>query len=151
MRAAEADEGGPPVSEVLAPGATPGPAPEAPSSLSNQLLREAFGSGVLSTRPVAWYRSLAEEERQLWLVALGAALLFFPLLGAVGLWDPWEPHYAEVGREMMVRHDWIHPFWESAYFFSKPPLTMWLTNLVLRPACRDLGKACNGGRFLIYS
>jgi 4-amino-4-deoxy-L-arabinose transferase-like glycosyltransferase len=131
MRAAEADEGGPPVSEVVAPGATPGPAPEAPSSLSNQLLREAFGSGVLSTRPVAWYRSLAEEERQLWLVALGAALLFFPLLGAVGLWDPWEPHYAEVGREMMVRHDWIHPFWESAYFFSKPPLTMWLTNLGL--------------------
>jgi hypothetical protein len=23
--------------------------------------------------------------------------------------------------------------------------------LVLRPACRDLGSACSGGRFLIYS
>jgi 4-amino-4-deoxy-L-arabinose transferase-like glycosyltransferase len=110
---------------VVAPDAAPEP------SLSRQLLSDAFGERLLNSRPFTWYHALPEEKRQLWLVALGAALLFFPLLGAVGLWDPWEPHYAEVGREMMTRHDWIHPFWESAYFFSKPPLTMWLTNLGL--------------------
>ncbi len=124
VRVVEAEETEPPASDPAAP------APDA-GSLSGRLLTESFGEGLLATRPFAWYRSLPEERRQLGLVALGAALLFFPLLGAVGLWDPWEPHYAEVGREMMVRHDWIHPFWESAYFFSKPPLTMWLTNLGL--------------------
>ena len=126
--AVDADEGAPPVSRLTAPTAR---APATRASLSGQLLSEAFGEGLLTSGPFVWYRSLSEEKRQLALVTLGAALLFFPLLGAVGLWDPWEPHYAEVGREMMTRHDWIHPFWESAYFFSKPPLTMWLTNLGL--------------------
>ncbi len=56
-----------------------------------------------------------------------AALLFLPWLGSTGLWDPWEPHYAEVAREMLVRRDFVHPYWESAWFFSKPVLLPWLT------------------------
>ena len=36
-------------------------------------------------------------------IALLAALLYIPYLGAVGLWDPWETHYGEVGREMIQR------------------------------------------------
>ena len=47
-----------------------------------------------------------------------AALLFVPWLGATGFWDPWEPHYGEVARDMIARGDYIHPWWESAYFFS---------------------------------
>ncbi|ATB27806.1 ArnT family glycosyltransferase [Melittangium boletus] len=58
-----------------------------------------------------------------------AALLFVPYLGAVGLWDPWETHYGEVGREMIQRRDYVFPFWENAWFFSKPPLTMWMQAL----------------------
>ena len=58
-----------------------------------------------------------------------AALLFVPYLGAVGLWDPWETHYGEVGREMVQRRDYVFPFWENAWFFSKPPLTMWMQAL----------------------
>jgi 4-amino-4-deoxy-L-arabinose transferase-like glycosyltransferase len=62
------------------------------------------------------------------LVATGlAALTFLPWLGSTGLWDPWEPHYAEVAREMLARGDFVHPYWESAWFFSKPVLLMWLT------------------------
>ena len=57
--------------------------------------------------------------------ALLASLLFLPWLGSTGLWDPWEPHYAEVSREMVVRDDWVHPYWESAWFFSKPALLLW--------------------------
>jgi len=61
--------------------------------------------------------------------ALGAALLaaalFLPGLGSVGLWDPWEPHYAQVSREMIARADWVHPHWFDAWFFSKPPLLLW--------------------------
>nr|WP_211485310.1 glycosyltransferase family 39 protein [Corallococcus exiguus] len=58
-----------------------------------------------------------------------AALLFVPYLGAVGLWDPWETHYGEVGRQMIQRADYVYPFWENAWFFSKPPLTMWMQAL----------------------
>lgn len=56
-----------------------------------------------------------------------ASAVFLPWLGATGLWDPWEPHYAEVARQMLVRDDWLHPWWESAWFFSKPALSLWLS------------------------
>jgi len=57
--------------------------------------------------------------------ALLAAALFLPGLGSVGLWDPWEPHYAQVSREMIARADWVHPHWREAWFFSKPVLILW--------------------------
>ena len=65
------------------------------------------------------------------LTALFAALVFIPWLGSVGLWDPWETNYSEVGRSMLERGDLIHPWWEHAWFFSKPPLTPWLAALGL--------------------
>jgi 4-amino-4-deoxy-L-arabinose transferase-like glycosyltransferase len=65
------------------------------------------------------------------LVVAFAALVFLPWLGSVGFWDPWEPHYAEVARQMIVRDDYLHPYWESAYFFSKPVLLMWMTAAAL--------------------
>jgi 4-amino-4-deoxy-L-arabinose transferase-like glycosyltransferase len=77
-----------------------------------------------------WERLPAEPRGVLAVVAL-AALVFLPWLGSVGLWDPWEPHYAEVSRQMLVRHDWLYPYWESAYFFSKPVLLFWLTALAM--------------------
>ncbi len=81
---------------------------------------------VRNTSWLAWLQRLSGEER----VALGfsvlAALLFIPWLGATGFWDPWEPHYGEVAREMIARGDYIHPWWESGYFFSKPALDLWL-------------------------
>jgi 4-amino-4-deoxy-L-arabinose transferase-like glycosyltransferase len=66
-----------------------------------------------------------------------AALLFLPMLGAFGLWDPWETHYGEVGRQLTERNDWISTWWgshwkngqggvEGKFFFSKPILLMWL-------------------------
>jgi len=70
-----------------------------------------------------------------WQVAAFAAalggLLLIPYLGAVGLWDPWEVHYSEVGRMMLHRRDFLYPFWESTWFLSKPPLTMWIQALAM--------------------
>ncbi|AKQ64426.1 Polymyxin resistance protein ArnT, undecaprenyl phosphate-alpha-L-Ara4N transferase [Myxococcus hansupus] len=63
-----------------------------------------------------------------------AALLFLPYLGAVGLWDCWETHYGEVARMMIVRQDYVYPFWEGSWFFSKPPLTMWMQALGMNAA-----------------
>lgn len=57
-------------------------------------------------------------------VACGVIL---PLLGATGFFDPWETNYAEVAREMVVRDDFLHPFWKDTYFFSKPILLFWMT------------------------
>jgi 4-amino-4-deoxy-L-arabinose transferase-like glycosyltransferase len=61
-----------------------------------------------------------------------ASLLFLPYLGAVGLWDPWETHYGEVARMMVERDDYVYPWWENAWFFSKPPMTMWLQALGMK-------------------
>ncbi|MFZ5441077.1 MAG: ArnT family glycosyltransferase [Myxococcota bacterium] len=63
-----------------------------------------------------------------------ASLVLLPYLGAVGLWDPWETHYGEVAREMVQRNDYVHPFWENAWFFSKPAFTMWMQALGLQAA-----------------
>ncbi|TMA45554.1 MAG: hypothetical protein E6J82_01765 [Deltaproteobacteria bacterium] len=80
-------------------------------------------------REVSWLRWLlplsAERRLTIGFVVL-AALLYVPWLGATGFWDPWEPHYGEVAREMIARGDYIHPWWESAWFFSKPALDLWL-------------------------
>jgi len=81
---------------------------------------------------LARLRALPEERRDLLAVAAFAALIFLPWLGAVGFWDPWEPHYAEVARQMLVRDDYVHPYWESAYFFSKPVLLMWMSALAMK-------------------
>ncbi len=80
-------------------------------------------------RKISWLRWLAPlsaERRLVIAFAALAALLFLPWLGATGFWDPWEPHYGEVAREMIARGDYVHPWWESAWFFSKPALDLWL-------------------------
>src|SRR5207248_2076442 len=80
-------------------------------------------------REISWLRWLlplsAERRLTIGFVVL-AALLYVPWLGATGFWDPWEPHYGEVAREMIARGDYIRPWWESAWFFSKPALDLWL-------------------------
>lgn len=80
--------------------------------------------------PAFWLEPLCSAVRSERLataiVLVLGALLFLPRLGSMGLWDPWETHYGEVAREMIVRDDYVYPHWESAYFFSKPPLPMWL-------------------------
>ncbi len=72
-------------------------------------------------------RSIPQAWRGPLLAGALASAVFLPWLGATGLWDPWEPHYAEVARQMLVRDDWVHPWWESAWFFSKPALPLWLS------------------------
>jgi len=73
----------------------------------------------------AWPRARTGWAGALAAAALAAAL-YLPWLGSAGLWDPWEPHYAEVAREMVERADFVHPYWKEAYFFSKPALSLWM-------------------------
>lgn len=78
----------------------------------------------------AWLdqRLTSERVAVLTVLALGV-LIFIPFLGTLTLWDPWETHYGEVAREMITRDDFVYPHWESAYFFSKPALPLWLMAL----------------------
>lgn len=59
------------------------------------------------------------------------SLLYLPLLGAFGLWDPWETHYGEVAREILSRDDWISLWWaQDKWFWSKPIFIFWVEALV---------------------
>ncbi len=86
------------------------------------------------------------SNRAVWIdraiVLAVASALLLPMLGSFGLWDPWETHYGEVGRQIVERHDWISTWWgghwknaqgaqEGTFFFSKPILLMWLMALGL--------------------
>lgn len=97
---------------------------------NQQTFTEALlGKGIREASWAKHWLGLSATTRVVVASAAFAALLFLPYLGAVGLWDPWETHYGEVAREMVHRRDYVYPFWENAWFFSKPPLTMWMQAL----------------------
>jgi len=45
---------------------------------------------------------MSERQQQLVLMGL-CALLYLPLLGHYGMWDPWRTHYGEIARQMVER------------------------------------------------
>ncbi|MBC6697913.1 ArnT family glycosyltransferase [Hymenobacter puniceus] len=52
------------------------------------------------------------------------------MLCGLNAWGPLESseaRYAEIGREMLASHDWLHPRLLGIEHFHKPPLTYWLT------------------------
>ncbi len=53
-------------------------------------------------------------------------ILFFINLGGWDLWNPDEPRYAEIAREMVVSRNWILPHLNGGVYFDKPPLFFWL-------------------------
>jgi 4-amino-4-deoxy-L-arabinose transferase-like glycosyltransferase len=73
----------------------------------------------LDKRPV-----LAVALSVLWLAVFGG-IGFFLHLGSVGLVDETEPLFAEASRQMLVRGDWITPFFNEETRFDKPALIYW--------------------------
>jgi 4-amino-4-deoxy-L-arabinose transferase-like glycosyltransferase len=53
------------------------------------------------------------------------SFLFFYGLGSFGLLGADEPRYAQVGSEMLARHDWIVPTLDGKPWLEKPPLLYW--------------------------
>ena len=62
-------------------------------------------------------------------VALVAAIILLPFLGAAPLMDPDEPVYGETAREMLLAGDWLSPRIFGQYWYDKPPLFYWLEML----------------------
>lgn len=54
---------------------------------------------------------------------------FIHNLGAIGLIDETEPKFAEAARQMLVRNDWLTPYFNEEPRFDKPPLVYWLMAL----------------------
>jgi 4-amino-4-deoxy-L-arabinose transferase-like glycosyltransferase len=74
------------------------------------------------------------ERRTVLFVILMGLLLYLPLAGSYGLYDPWETHYGEVARQMMERGDYISLWWpgspiDADHFWSKPVLSFWVMSL----------------------
>jgi len=59
------------------------------------------------------------------LVAFGG-LLFFSNIGGWDLWNPDEPRYAQIAREMLQGEGWIIPHLNSEVYYDKPPLFFWM-------------------------
>jgi 4-amino-4-deoxy-L-arabinose transferase-like glycosyltransferase len=57
-------------------------------------------------------------------VLLAAAALLFALSGR-GFWDPDEPRFAQVAREMLASGDWVLPRFNGQPLALLPPLTYW--------------------------
>ncbi len=53
------------------------------------------------------------------------ALLLYPTL-SFHLFEPDESRYAEIGREMLQRCEWVVPYLQSQPYLDKPPLLYWL-------------------------
>jgi 4-amino-4-deoxy-L-arabinose transferase-like glycosyltransferase len=60
----------------------------------------------------------------LWLLLL-PGLLLYPCL-FFHLFEPDESRYAEIGREMLERGEWVVPYLQSEPYLDKPPLLYWL-------------------------
>ncbi|HEX2456105.1 MAG TPA: glycosyltransferase family 39 protein [Vicinamibacterales bacterium] len=61
------------------------------------------------------------------LLIAGVCLVsFFAGIGAVALWEPDEPRFAEATRQMLLRRDVITPWFNDQYRFEKPILFYWL-------------------------
>ena len=79
------------------------------------------------------------ERRPLPALLVACALLYVPCAGSYGLWDPWETHYGEIARQMVMRGDVITPWWPGSPIdrpevFHKPILHFWLMAATMRLA-----------------
>ncbi|MBF2020430.1 MAG: glycosyltransferase family 39 protein [Hydrococcus sp. C42_A2020_068] len=78
-----------------------------------------------------WWQSFEKSPKSAWVfsiiwLAFVCWLAFLRNLGRIGLIDETEPLFAEAARQMIVRNDWITPYFNEATRFDKPPLVYWL-------------------------
>ncbi|HVU36482.1 MAG TPA: glycosyltransferase family 39 protein [Opitutaceae bacterium] len=71
-------------------------------------------------------------SRDLLLLTVAFAALFFFRLGSYPLGNPDEGRNAEIPREMVATGDWVTPKLDGVNYFEKPPLVYWTTGAMLK-------------------
>jgi 4-amino-4-deoxy-L-arabinose transferase-like glycosyltransferase len=76
------------------------------------------------------------------LLAIVVVAINLASMASTGAWDPWESHYGEVARNILLRHDPIDLWWQAGNggpdadtekaFWSKPALPFWLMALSMK-------------------
>ena len=74
-------------------------------------------------------RIYSQQRVQIGLLLLFCSFLYFMNLHQRDLWNPDEPRYAQVAREMVQGGDWILMHFNGAPYPDKPPLFFWLIAL----------------------
>jgi 4-amino-4-deoxy-L-arabinose transferase-like glycosyltransferase len=64
-------------------------------------------------------------RRDLLILIILAACLYFPGLGRRDLWNPDEARYAQIAREMRQAGSWALPHLNGQLYTQKPPLLFW--------------------------
>lgn len=77
------------------------------------------------------------------LITVVACVLFLPSLASRELWNPDEPRYMEVAREMVVLNDYLVPHLNGEPYPDKPPMFFWLAAGLYR-----MGFGYNAGRIV---
>ena len=81
--------------------------------------------------------------RDVLLITFMAGILFLPSLFTRDLWNPDEPRYMEVAREMVLLDDYLVPHLNGELYPDKPPMFFWLTAGLYRA-----GFGYNAGRIV---
>lgn len=78
--------------------------------------------------------TLISPSRQILVLVVLAAALFFAGLGTIPLLEPDEGRNAEVAREMLATGDWITPHYDTLPYLDKPAVFFWLVAASFRIA-----------------
>ncbi len=65
------------------------------------------------------------ENLMLLFIVIFTGFLYFGYLGVLGLWNPDEPRYVEVAREMVSLKNFIIPHLNGFVYHHKPPMFFW--------------------------
>jgi len=98
------------------------------TSLSTDIERLAEGMGPASPAGTADAVPAGRSSRDLGIAllwVLAGLVIYGAGIGSRDLWDPDEPRYAEVAREMRVDGQWIVPHVNGRVYGHKPPLFFW--------------------------
>ncbi len=85
----------------------------------------APGTAEAPPRPARRLAPLAAILPLLTLLSL-CWLAFFNGLGSLGLMDKTEALFVEVAHQMVLRHDWVTPWWNGQTFFDYPVWGYWM-------------------------
>jgi 4-amino-4-deoxy-L-arabinose transferase-like glycosyltransferase len=78
-------------------------------------------------------RKLSSDFLNISILLLAGAIILFINIGGWDLWNPDEPRYAQVAREMMQTGNYLVPHINSEIYPDKPPLFFWLIALASKP------------------